>query len=99
MSDYVVEDVIELPIAELKLGMVARLFPGAYGWGTVTKLDEKEVTFTRPYVHHSAFATTGGVVSYLGFEVFARSRETGVTIPVDGYTFEIYGVGGQCEIT
>jgi hypothetical protein len=63
----------------LLLGDRVNLFadqPGAaYGWATVVKVTEEEVTVVRPYVHVADFEYTGGLMSYLGQETCKLWRD------------------------
>lgn len=60
---------------DLKLGDKVQLFEGAYGWGTVTKVDDTTVHVFRVYVQTSDFAYTGGVIPYTGHELCGLSRD------------------------
>jgi hypothetical protein len=50
--------------------------PGApFGWGTVIEVTEEEAVVVRPYVHTSDFATTSGLISYIGQEMVRLYRQ------------------------
>lgn len=74
------EQVIKEKANILLLGDRVNLFadqPGApYGWATVVKVDENEVTVVRPYVHVADFEYTGGLMSYLGQETCKLYRKS-----------------------
>ena len=60
-------------IAELNYGDTVNLFEGmsedTYGHATVTQITDEEVVLTRPYLHTSDVIYTGGIISYMGWEV------------------------------
>ena len=53
---------------DLRLGDRVRLFEGAYGWGTVVRVTDKEVHIDRPYGQTSDVAYGDSVIFYTGIE-------------------------------
>lgn len=58
--------------SDLKLGDVIRTVPSeeAYLHGTVKQIKEDTVVIFRPYVQTADFSYTGGVICYIGIEIY-----------------------------
>lgn len=63
----------EVKGTDLKLADIIRLDTEAFGDAIVENIDGTEITLTRPYMHHSDFSHTGGVITYIGVEKFTVS--------------------------
>lgn len=57
----------------LRLGDIVRLSDSPYGFATVKKVGDFEITFFRPYVTTADFSYSGGVMCYIGIEEFKAS--------------------------
>lgn len=62
----------ELIAKELQLADVVQLHDGPWGTAIVKQIKDNEVTFFRPYGHANEFSYTGGVICYIGIEVFSQ---------------------------
>jgi hypothetical protein len=65
----------EVPISELQLGDVVSVFTGPWGTATVSRIDDGNVYFYRPYGHASLSCRFAGnrLICYTGLEEFSRS--------------------------
>lgn len=81
---------IELKYNQLQLRDVVGLFPQddptgqsmSFRTAVVIQITDKDVTFYRPYAVTEDFTYTGGVIPYVGIEVF--------TVPVNHTTGTVY---------
>jgi len=73
---------------ELILGDHIKILDSPYGWATVVKIEGRDATLFRPYVHLSDFTYTGGVPHYVGTETFTIALE-GRSYEVDSYQHEM----------
>lgn len=64
---------------EMQLGDVVRSSDQEFSDSTVKQIQDGFITLVRPYIHTSDFATTGGLITYIGLEeykVFQDSSRT-----------------------
>ena len=73
---------LEMTTDQLRLGDVVQCFEGAWGTAIVQKVEEKQVTYYRPYGHSEDWSYTGGIICYSGLEVFSEPRNAFRTVKV-----------------
>ena len=62
----------EVKISDLQLGDVVQVFEGPFGSAVVNQIKDGSVHFYRPYATTDDFSYTGGVIPYIGLEMFTR---------------------------
>lgn len=74
----------EVKVSDLKIGDVVRVFDGPWGTAIVSRHDNGEIYFYRPYGHASLSCVYSGnrLLCYTGLEEFSR--------PADNSTILVY---------
>ena len=69
---------IMVKVRELELGDIVKLSDSCYMTATITQIKDGLITFFRPFVHHDAIETAGGIMCYTGIETFQVYQDSEV---------------------